>query len=190
MAARLERRRRRAHNREPITFLDPASMIARTRLTVQDARAGRFDGAEIPTDLRRQWIQGTGPGAKPRSEVKNTIRNIAYALLSGADGWMFDGEDAMGQVDTMSLDNQRNLKLAMGGAPLVQGVAEKVAGEMNAGARNFLGRPIIEDWRRQLDFTTRIFRARGLPLDDRHVRHKDGTGFSASIVDAILYVAN
>jgi malate synthase len=28
-------------------------------------------------------------------------------MLSGADGWMFDGEDALGQVDAMSLDNQR-----------------------------------------------------------------------------------
>jgi malate synthase len=190
MAARLERRRRRARNREPITFLDPGSTIARTRLTVQAARDGRFDGAEIPTDLRRQWIQGTGPGAKPRSEVKNSIRNVAYALLSGADGWMFDGEDAMGQVDTMSLDNQRNLKLAIARAPVFHEVAQQVAGEMNAWARDFLGRPIIEDWRRQLEFTTKIFRARGLHLDDRHVRHKDGTGFSASIVDAVLYVAN
>src|SRR5687767_15222976 len=25
---------------------------------------------------------------------------------SGADGWMFDGEDALGQVTTMSLDNR------------------------------------------------------------------------------------
>ena len=118
MAARLERRRRRARNREPITFLDPGSTIARTGLTVQAARDGRFDGAEIPTDLRRQWVQGTGPGAKPRSEVRSSIRNIAYALLSGADGWMFDGEDAMGQVDTMSLDNQRNLRLAVARDPL------------------------------------------------------------------------
>src|SRR5262249_38618417 len=184
MAARLERRRRRAHNREPITFLDPASMIARTRLTVQAARDGRFDGAEIPTDLRRQWIQGTGPGAKPRSEVKNSIRNIAHALLSGADGWMFDGEDAMGQVDTMSLDNQRTLNPPVGRAPLSEGVAGGGAGGMNAWAGGFRGRPIIGDWRRQLEFTPRIFRARGLPLDDRHVRHKDGTGFSASITDA------
>jgi malate synthase len=190
MAARLERRRCRARNREPINFLDPASTIARTRLTVQAARDGQFDGAEIPTDLRRQWIQGTGPGAKPRSEVKSSIRNIAYALLSGADGWMFDGEDAMGQVDTMPLDNQRNLKLAIGRAPLFHKVAEQVAGEMNAWARGFLGRPTIEDWRRQLEFTTKIFRARGLHLDDRHIRHKDGTGFSASIVDTVLYVAN
>jgi malate synthase len=190
MAARLERRRRRARNREPITFLDPGPTIARTNLTVRAARAGQFDGAEVPTDLRRQWIQGTGPGAKPRSEVKSSIRNIAYALLSGADGWMFDGEDALGQVDTMSLDNQRNLKLAIARAPLFHEIAEQVAGEMNAWARGFLGRPIIEDWRRQLEFTTKIFRARGLHLDDRHVRRQDGTGFSASIVDTVLYVVN
>ena len=42
---------------------------------------------------------------------------MAYALLSGADGWMFDGEDALGQISTMSLDNQRNLKLAFAGDP-------------------------------------------------------------------------
>jgi malate synthase len=190
MAARIDRRRRRARNREPITFLDPASTIPSTNLTVQQARDGHFAGSEIPTDLRRQWIQGTGPGAKPRSDVKSSIRNIAYALLSGADGWMFDGEDAMGQVDTMSLDNQRNLKLAIARAPLFHEVAEQVAGEMNAWGTSFLGRPIIGDWRRQLDFTTKIFRARGLHLDDRHVRQKDGFGFGASIVDTVLYVVN
>ena len=190
MAARLERRRRRARNRERITFLDPGSVIPRTKLTVQEARDGQFDGAPIPADLQRQWIQGTGPGAKPRSGVKSSIRNVAHALLSGADGWMFDGEDAMGQVDTMSLDNQRNLKLAVARDPLFDQVAEEVAGEMNAWARDFLGRPVINDWRRQLDFTTKIFRARGLHLDDRHVRQKDGTGFAASIVDMVLYVVN
>ena len=51
--------------------------------------------------------------AKPGAPVETSIRNVAYALLSGADGWMFDGEDALGQVRTMSLDNQRNLKLAI-----------------------------------------------------------------------------
>jgi malate synthase len=190
MAARLERRRRRAQNRERINFLDPGAKIARTQLTVQRARDGQFDGGEIPPDLVRQWIQGTGPAAKPRSDVPRSIRNVAHALLSGADGWMFDGEDAMGQVDTMSLDNQRNLKLAIARDPLFHEAAGQVAGEMNAWARDFFGRPIINDWRRQLDFTTKIFRARGLHLDDRHVRQKDGTGYSASIVDTVLYVVN
>ncbi|MCI0459969.1 MAG: hypothetical protein L0Z62_23710, partial [Gemmataceae bacterium] len=190
MAARIERRAVRARNKQRIAFLDPQGTIARTRIKVQDARAGRFTGAEIPGDLRRQWIQGTGPAAKPNAPLDRSIRNVAYALLSGADGWMFDGEDALGQISTMSLDNQRNLKLAIHRDPVFTKVAEQVAGEMNKWAQGFFGRPIIDDWHKQLDFTTRIFRARGLHLDDRHVRHTGGGGFSASIVDAVLFIVN
>src|SRR5437762_162714 len=190
MAARIERRAARARNQQRIAFLDPQATIERTAITVQDARAGAFIGAAIPKDLQRQWIQGTGPAAKPNAPVENSIRNAAYALLSGADGWMFDGEDALGQVSTMSLDNQRNLKLAIHRDPVFTKVAEQVAGEMNKWAQGFFGRPIINDWKKQLDFTTKIFRARGLHLDDRHVRHKGGASFSASIVDAVLYVVN
>jgi malate synthase len=190
MAARIARRAARARNRQRIDFLDPASTIPRTGITVQDARDGRVDGSDIPRDLQRQWIQGTGPAAKPRTPVARSIRNVAYALLSGADGWMFDGEDALGQVSTMSLDNQRNLKLAIHGERVFLDAAEQVAGEMNAWAREFFSRDIIRDWRAQLGMTTRIFRARGLHLDDRHVRHADGRGFSASIADAALYIVN
>jgi malate synthase len=190
MAARIERRAERARNQQRITFLNPQATIARTKIKVQDARAGAFIGSEIPRDLQRQWIQGTGPAAKPNASVEASIRNVAYALLSGADGWMFDGEDALGQISIMSLDNQRNLKLAIQRDPVFTKVAEQVAGEMNRWAQSFFGRPIINDWKKQLDFTTRIFRARGLHLDDRHVRHSGGAGFSASIVDAVLYITN
>jgi malate synthase len=190
MAARIERRTRRARDRERISFLDPGSTIPRTHLTVQDARDGKFDGAEIPHDLQRQWIQGTGPATKPRATVDSAIRNVAYALLSGADGWMFDGEDALGQVDVMSLDNQRNLKLAIHQDPVFLAAAERVAAEMNGWAGDFFGRRIIDDWKRQIDFTTKIYRVRGLHLDDRHVRDKSGSGFSASITDMALYVVN
>jgi malate synthase len=141
-------------------------------------------------DLQRQWIQGTGPAARSGVSTEKSIRNIAYALLSGADGWMFDGEDALGQLSTMSLDNQRNLKLAIHRGHVFMRTAEQVAAEMNQWATGFFGRPIIADWRKQLDFTTKIFRARGLHLDDRHVRRTDGGGFSASIVDLTLYVIN
>lgn len=189
MALRTARRKRRAERRERITFLDPATVIPGTQITVADARAGNFDGAVIPPDLQRQWIQGTGPATKPRSDVRSGIRNVAYALLSGADGWMFDGEDALGQVDTMSLDNHRNLKLAIARDPLFLEVAEEVAAEMNKWAEGFFGRPIIADWRQQLDFTTVIYRVRGLHLDDRHLR-LDGRGFSASIADMVLFVVN
>jgi malate synthase len=190
MAARIARRAARARNKERIAFLDAQATIAGTRIKVQDARDGAFVGAEVPKDLRRQWVQGTGPAAKPNAPVEKSIRNVAYALLSGADGWMFDGEDALGQVAAMSLDNQRNLKLATHRDPVFTKVAEQVAGEMNQWAQGFFGRPIVNDWKKQLDFTTRIFRARGLHLDDRHVRHAGGAGFSASIVDAVLYLAN
>src|SRR5205823_3296003 len=190
MAARIERRAARARNKQWIAFLDPQATIARTKIKVQDARAGAFTGAAIPRDLQRQWIQGTGPAAKPNAPVDNSIRNVAYALLAGADGWMFDGEDALGQISTMSLDNQRNLKLAIQRDPVFTKVAEQVAAEMNKWAQGFFGHATISDWKKQLDFTTKIFRARGLHLDDRHVRHAGGASFSASIVDATLYIVN
>src|SRR6195256_572980 len=190
MAARIERRATRARDKQRITYLAPDSYIPRTQTKVQDARDGAFAGGEIPADLRRQWIQGTGPAAKPNATVEAGIRNVAHALLSGADGWMFDGEDALGQVSTMSLDNQRNLKLAIDRDPVFMTAAEQVASEMNRWALEFLGRPTIDDWRTQLDFTTKLFRPRGLHLDARPLRHADGAGFSASIVDTTLYIVN
>ncbi len=190
MDARIRRRAARAKDKQRIGFLDPDSVIPRTGITVRDAREGKFAGPEIPGDLQRQWIQGTGPAAKPNAPLQTSIRNVAYALLSGADGWMFDGEDAVGQIATMSLDNQRSLKLAIANSPVFLKVAEQVAGAMNAWGEGFFRRPIIRDWKKQLEFTTKIFRARGLHLDDRHVRCVDGTGFSASIVDTVLYVVH
>jgi malate synthase len=190
MTARIARRAARFRNKQRIAFLDPDSTIGRTRIKVRDARAAAFVGSEIPKDLQRQWIQGTGPAARPNSAVDKSIRNVAYALLSGADGWMFDGEDALGQISTMSLDNQRNLKLSIDRDPVFLKVAEQVAAEMNDWGKGFFGRTIIPDWVKQLDFTTKIFRARGLHLDDRHIRHADGQSFSASIADAALFMTN
>ncbi len=124
------------------------------------------------------------------SPLEASIRNVAYALLSGADGWMFDGEDALGQITSMSLDNQRNLKLAIAKDPVFLKTAEKVAGSMNKWGNEFFGHDIIKDWETQLDFTTKIFRARGLHLDDRHIRDENGVALSASIDDMVLYVVN
>src|SRR4029434_8436382 len=168
----------------------PGSYIARTKITVQEARDGAFVGSEIPPDLRRQWIQGTGPAAKPNTPVRRSIRNIAHALLSGADGWMFDGEDALGQVSTMSLDNQRNLKLAIHRDDVFMEAGREVADEMNRWAREFFGRETIPDCQTRLDFTPCISRPRGLRLDDRHIRRADASGFSASIVDVTLFIVN
>jgi malate synthase len=190
MKARIERRSDRARRRQRISFLDANGTIPQTQIKVQDARDGNFVGSVIPPDLSRQWIQGTGPAARPNAPVEKSIRNVAYALLSGADGWMFDGEDALGQASTMSLENQRNLKLAFAQDQVFLKAAEKVSREMNQWSEGFLGRRVIDDWKTQLQFTTKIFRARGLHLDDRHVQYEDGSGFSASIVDTVLYVVN
>ncbi|MFI5152859.1 MAG: malate synthase [Chitinophagales bacterium] len=190
MKERSRRRADRQQQKKRISFLDPGTFIPRTKIKVQDSRDGKFEGSLIPSDLQRQWIQGTGPAAKPNAPLESSIRNVAYALLSGADGWMFDGEDALGQIKTMSLDNQRNLKLAIKKDPEFLEVAEIVAAEMNKWSSGFFGHQIISNWNDQLNFTTIIFRARGLHLDDRHIRHADGTGMAASIVDMILYVVN
>ena len=180
----------RSKDKERITFLKTDEFIRRTNIKVQDARDGKFIGSEIPADLQRQWIQGTGPAAKPKSAIEKSIRNVAYALLSGADGWMFDGEDALGQITTMSLDNQRNLKLAIAKDPVFMKSADQVAGQMNQWAMGFFGKEIIDDWQKQLNFTTKIFRCRGLHLDDRHIRGENGVALSASIVDMTLYIVN
>jgi len=190
MAARIKRRKERQQQKKKITFSDPESYISRTDIKVQDARDGKFEGAVIPTDLQRQWIQGTGPAAKPNASVESSIRNVAYALLSGADGWMFDAEDALGQVQTMSLDNQRNLKLAISKDPLFLQVAQVVAAEMNRWSMSFFGHSIVTDWKQQLNFTAKLFRARGLHLDDRHILDGNGIAMAASIVDMTLYVVN
>lgn len=190
MNVRIRKRADRQKNKTRITFYDPESVIPRTQIKVKDARAGNFVGSEIPPDLQRQWIQGTGPAAKPNAPLESSLRNVAYALLSGADGWMFDGEDALGQIASMSLDNQRNLRLAISKDPVFLKVAEQVSLEMNKWSEGFLGYPMVSDWRSQLDFTTKIFRCRGLHLDDRHIRDSQGTALAASIADLTLYVVN
>src|SRR5437660_331948 len=77
MAGRLARRAARTRNRERIGFLPADATIPRTQISVRDAREGRFVGGEIPTDLQRQWIQGTGPAARPNAPVQVSIRNVA-----------------------------------------------------------------------------------------------------------------
>jgi malate synthase len=190
MNARILRRQDREKKKVMLDFLPSGDLIERTNIKVQDARDGKFEGSVIPADLQRQWIQGTGPAAKPNAPLESSLRNVAYALLSGADGWMFDGEDALGQINSMSLDNQRNLKLAIARDPRFLKVAEAVSADMNKWSAGFLGRNMVADWKKQLDFTTKIFRARGLHLDDRHVRDEAGVAMAASITDLVLYVVN
>jgi malate synthase len=190
MAKRNDRRAKRIVNKVKPDFLSDNQYIGDELLSVHSIRSGDFECSEIPQALKKQWIQGTGPAAKPNAPLESSIRNVAYALLSGADGWMFDGEDALGQIKAMSLDNQRNLKMAIHRDPLFLEVAEKVSIEMNKWSQVFFGREIVKNWKEQLDFTTLIFRARGLHLDDRHIVTASDKSFSASIVDVTLFVVN
>jgi malate synthase len=80
--------------------------------------------------------------------------------------------------------------LAISKDPVFLEAAQIVAAEMNQWAMGFFGKPIVTDWKEQLDFTTKIFRARGLHLDDRHIRDAEGVAMAASIVDVCLYVVN
>ena len=185
MAARIERRAARARDKRRIAFLDPgqphpaheAHRAGRARRPLRRQRDPSRPAAAVDSGHRTR-------GASRMRRSRSSIRNVAYALLSGADGWMFDGEDALGQIQTMSLDNQRNLKLAIDTLTgLHEGRRAGRGRDERRGHRGSSAAPIVQDWTRQLDFTTKIFRARGLHLDDRHVRRRDGGGFSASIVD-------
>jgi malate synthase len=181
-------------------------LIPGTNITVKDARAGNFEGSDVPADLQRQWIQLTGPAAKsPQDKVKKDgtplsweeakradLRNVVHALLSGADGMMFDGEDALGQLETMSLDNVRALVTAYQKDPIFWEVAQEVVQEyIDKGKK-----PADWNWRKLIEenFTTRIYRVRGVHLDDRQLRFtkSDGTqaAISATIVDMVAYLVN
>src|SRR5689334_25344962 len=69
MNTRLQRRKERQERKLNITFLDANTLISGTSIKVQEARDGKFDGSAIPADLQRQWIQGTGPAAKPNAPL-------------------------------------------------------------------------------------------------------------------------
>src|SRR4030095_11604060 len=73
MARRIAHRLTRERGRQRIAFLDPEALIPRTAIRVQDARDGNFDGSDIPADLRRQWIQGTGPATRPPARPESAL---------------------------------------------------------------------------------------------------------------------
>jgi malate synthase len=95
--SRAVRERIRALRR--IDFLPADATIARTRISVKDAREGRFgrrgSRATCSASGSRAPVRPRARGARrpPRDCAASPTR-----FLSGADGWMSDGEDALGQV--------------------------------------------------------------------------------------------
>jgi len=179
--------RRRAgagEDEERIAFLDSESVIPRTGIRVRDAREGRFSGPGDPRDLRRQWIQGTGPAARPNAPAEAGPETWPTRCCRGRR-WMFDGEDALGKSGRCQLDNLRNLKLALARGPRVSGSPQGRGRDERLGA-GFFGRAISRTGGRNWSHT-QMFppRVRGLHLDDPTCSwDANGAGFSASIVDA------
>ena len=79
MARRIALRHSRELERQRISFLDPATLIPRTSIRVQDARDGKFDGSEIPADLKRQWIRAPDP--PPGRDATRREQHCATSLM-------------------------------------------------------------------------------------------------------------
>ena len=132
----------------------------------------RSPAARFPADLQRQWIQGTGPAARPNAPVGD---EHPQRRLRAAVGRRRLDVRRRGRARPDLDDVARQPAQPQAGHPSRSGVpGGRRAGRRRdepVGAGLFRARPIVDDWRQQLDFTTKIFRARGLHLDDRHVRH-------------------
>ena len=191
MAERLHRRRSRAENGRRIEFVDPEAVIEGTELTVRQAREGDFEGSEIPADLQRQWIQGTGPGAKPRRVARD---EHPQRRLRAA-------------VGRRRLDVRRRGRARPGRHDVARQPAQSEAGDRprpGLPRRGRAGRRRDERLGRGLSSAARSSTTGGSSSTSRPrssapagctsttatSAQADGTGFSASIVDAALYVVN
>ena len=104
---------------------------------------------------------------------------------------MFDGEDALGQLGTMSLDNQRNLKLAIHREPVFLQVAEQVAArDERVGERLLRPRRSSPTGGRSSTSRRRSSARAGCTSTIGTSGAATARGFSASIVDLTLYVVN
>ena len=104
---------------------------------------------------------------------------------------MFDGEDALGQVSTMSLDNQRNLKLAIHRDPLFLRSPSRSPREMNQWAQGFFGRADHPRLAQAARFHDEDLPRRAACISTIATSATPtAAGFSASIVDVALYVVN
>ena len=63
-------------------FSIPARRSAARRSRCRTRATATSPAARFRADLQRQWIQGTGPAARPGATVETGLRNVAYALLS------------------------------------------------------------------------------------------------------------
>ena len=134
-------------------------------------------GAVVPSDLQRQWIQGTGPATRPRSATASGSAQRRLRAAFGRRrldvrrrGRARPGRDDVARQPAQPQAGHRRGPAVPGGGRAGRRRDERTGPGASSAARS------IDDWREQLDFTTRIFRARGLHLDDRHVRARRRRG--------------
>ena len=175
MTARIARRAARARDRQRIAFLDPAATIARTNLTVEQARDGRVRGQRDSARSAAAMDSGHRPGGAAGRVHRD---EPPQRRLRAAVGRRRLDVRRRGRARPGLDDVARQPAQPEAGDPSRRGLPEgRRAGRRRdepVGAGASSAATIIDDWQEQLDFTTKIFRARGLHLDDRHVRHADG----------------
>jgi malate synthase len=188
----------RAQRKENFKFLPTETedgedyTVPGMKLSVKQVRNQEFEGAPVPKEFLRPGITQTGPTTRSGQPLKKSLRSIAYQLLSEAEYVLWDGEDSLAQLNNMSIEGQRNMKLAISKDPKFMDVVEQVAKEMIQKGK----RPADWNWQELIDnnYTTRVYRVRGLHLDDRHTKYTTSDGreisISGSIADLVLYVVN
>ena len=130
---------------------------------------------------------GHRPGRAAGAPARASIRNVAYALLSGADGWMFDGEDALGQVDDDVARQPAQPEAGVRTAIRVF-LRRRRAGrrrDERVGARRSSAARIVRRLAARSSTSRRGSSARAACTSTTATSGRaDGRGFSASIVDA------
>jgi malate synthase len=122
-------------------------------------RDGDWKVAPTPLDLRRRWVEITGPVER---------KMMINALNSGASVFMADFEDSLAPTWTNVVDGQQNLKDA---------VRRTIA----------YTSPVGKAYQLNPEIATLLVRPRGWHLPEKHVL-VDGAPVSASLFDFGLYL--
>ena len=192
LAGRTARRAARSRNKERIDFLDPSATIGANQHQGSGCARRQFHRHRDP----RRPAAGSGfkAPARPPSRMRRSKRASATSPMRccpAPTAGCSTARTRSARSATMSLDNQRNLKLAIHRDPVFMKVAEQVAGEMNAVGTGFL--------RHARSSTTGKSSSTSRPRSSAPAActsttatsaTSSGAGFSASIVDATLYIVN
>jgi len=136
-------------------------------------------------DLQRQWIQGTGPRQNRMRHWKRNSISQSIRVLSGADGWMFDGKTHWGRSRRWLWKSSK-----LSWPSIASGVHEgcrEVAAEMKQVGEGISGTAKPSRLEEAAGLQTKIFRARDCILMIAHPSC-EWRSFSATIADTVLFI--